>query len=300
MRRFYAIFSVKRGMVLRVIQLALTTALFLVFFGAVGSARRLPRGFTPQLFCSACRVVSREVHDAYVSVPASETIDAGSFRLAESGKQPERRQVPLRSSELHAVTVLDAACARISSNYVVFDVNLEIFVSIKEQQRHGLKENATADCSHVRALRAICTNIIDEFEDELKERLKSGVVNAAGWTGKADEFCGETGLLVACNSQSDPGIEGDVVQLALQQKKLHDEFLALNAIEHSGNESNTTSKTLSERNMSDSTENVQDSDVPTGIHQREDHVATADAAHSPTLGDTRTSSLEVSHSVDEL
>lgn len=218
-----------------------STVTYLALFVTAVSSRRLPRGFTPTLFCSACRAVAREVHDAHVSVPDSETIDAGSFRLSESGKQPDRRQVPLRNSELHAVTVLDAACTGISTRYVIFDLFPQVFVSVREQKHHDLYANVTADCAQVRALRELCTSLIDDIEEDLKQMLKNGKVTAHAWTGSADELCGEHGLFPACNlEEGDPPVERVVIDALLRQKEQHHQWIARDSAQKEQDDGNAS------------------------------------------------------------
>jgi hypothetical protein len=202
------------------------------------AALRLPRGYTMRHYCSACRAVARELRQAYLSAPASATLDSGSFRLAESGKQPHRTTVPLRTSELHAVEVLDAACAKLDTKYVVYaGIAPDVFVPGVDKDRFGLSANASGadQAAVVRALPNLCAAIVDEFEDRIKSVLRAGDLedgsDAAGdWAARADGLCAaDGGIVAACADGHDPGSADAVVELAKAQKLDHDAFLKLEA-----------------------------------------------------------------------
>jgi hypothetical protein len=215
---------------MRQLPLVLVSVL-LAALAAVVRSRRLPRGFTPALYCAACHSVASEIRSAHEAGSASETIDAGSFRLSESGKQLARTQVPLRRSEFHAVATLDTACAEISSRYVLptDSVLSGPFVPKALRDERGLSgANFTDDCGPVRALRALCSQLVDEHEEALKDRLKSGDLHPDAW---ADELCGSSGIATACDQASEPKDMETILGIAKEQLDAHKEYQAVLAAE---------------------------------------------------------------------
>jgi hypothetical protein len=237
--------------------------------------RRLPRGFTPALYCAACRSVALEIRIAHDAASASETVDSGSFRLSESGKQLARTRVPLRRSELHAIASLDAACADIAARYLLplDSVRRGPFVPKTLRDERGLADaNFTDDCVPVRALRALCANIVDEYEDELKSRLKAGDLQPEEWSL---ELCGPEGIVAACDKDSEPGDVETALRTAMEQLdayRSHQAFLSAekNAKERAANTSTADSAAMASsgdsRTESHDSANANTEDVSTPVN----------------------------------
>jgi hypothetical protein len=215
-------------MITRLVQLAAAAIAVAAATAAAAAtpARRLPRGYTAGHFCSACRAISAEVYAAYARAPEGETVDSGSFRLSESGKQAGRLRVPLRQSHLHATAVLDAACADIAARHVLFPaIAPDVFVPAADVDRHGLRANATADAPAVRALRSLCDALLDEHYDALAAAVRAAPLAEGEWTGAAPALCdGESGLFAACDAAAHPPVRlaADVVAVARAEKVADD------------------------------------------------------------------------------
>lgn len=143
-------------------------------------------------------------------------IDSGSYRLSGSGKQPGRKKVPYRGSDLHITTVLDNACEKISDKFVRFEQHPDVFVEKALQE--GIAAITTGDCKPVRSLNGICSNTVDDREDELQTLLRGRTeMTLESWT---DEFCGEEGIMKkACVPETDPGTAVYVVDLLKSQQE---------------------------------------------------------------------------------
>lgn len=200
------------------------------------ASERLPRDYTRALHCSACHCVGMQIRRVYLEASDTEKIDTGSFRLSESGKQPNRRQVPLRSSELHAVTVLDAACTGIMGKYVLFDFEPDVFISNADRLENKLTANFTKDRVAVRGLEAVCTGWLDDNEEELRDWLKSDPpVDEDAWIA---ELCDESGIIGVCRSDALPSTPESVLKRALELKRMNE---TIEAEQKAASQSNTTS-----------------------------------------------------------
>lgn len=168
------------------------------------------------LAITACRAVASEIHAFWSKADSAEMIDTGSYRLSGSGKQPGRRKVPYKGSDLHITTVLDNACEKISDKFVRFEEHPHVFVERTLQE--AIVANTTGDCKPVRALNGICSNLVDEMGDELLELLRGRTEIALGtWT---DEFCGKDGIVkAACVVETDPGTAHDLVNVLKSQQE---------------------------------------------------------------------------------
>lgn len=187
-------------------------AIFLLLLSP-STCLRLPRSFTPDHFCSACRAVSLRLSDAYLSVPADATLDSGSFRLSGSGKQAGLQKVPMRQTELHAGHVIDATCKAIGEKFVVFDVAPAVFVA--DTAIDGVGEKALRDTRAVRALGAFCNDLLDEYYDEIVAMIKAGPLVEEELLGEAGRLCGVTGVFKAC--KGGVGLSADVVEVVRGQ-----------------------------------------------------------------------------------
>jgi TLR4 regulator and MIR-interacting MSAP len=165
--------------------------------------RRLPRGYTPGAFCSACRAVSAEFYAAWAAVSPEETVTSGSFRLSGSGKQRGLTRVPLRQSATHATHVLETVCAQVKDKFVVFpEIAPDVFVAVRDAEAAGVKVNATKDTRAVRALGNVCSSLVDEYYDMLVAVVQAAPLERAAWVGDGRAFCGgdggEGGVVAAC------------------------------------------------------------------------------------------------------
>lgn len=177
----------------------------LAALAVIGCSKRLPRSFTPTHYCSACHAIAFQFSEVYTSVPEDGTVDSGSFRLSESGKQKGLQKVPIRQTELHAGYVLEETCKDIQSNWVIFEgIAPSIFVPAAMVREQGLDINATSDSKPLRSLREVCSGLLDDHYDELVSLIKTKPLTETDFLGDAAVLCdGVTGIFRACTTDAE-------------------------------------------------------------------------------------------------